>query len=206
MAKNLTRLVGVWNRKIHIYIGLFFLLFLWLFSITGFLLNHPQWFAGMPERSKREVRVQIPAGVDDKDKALALMAQLGLDGEYLESRQREGHFLFRVLRPSRREFVDVDLETQQAVITTAVPRVWGRFGDLHTHNGVRGIYRESEPARDWPMTSIWVFLMDALCIGVILIVVSSLYMWLQLAKKRIPGFVALALGVVCCAFFIWGLS
>ena len=31
-------------------------------------------------------------------------------------------------------------------------------------------------------------------------------MWIQLPKKRIAGAIALALGVLCCAFFIWGLG
>ena len=32
-----------WNKKLHYYLGLYFLLFLWLFSFTGLLLNHPRW-------------------------------------------------------------------------------------------------------------------------------------------------------------------
>ena len=207
MARKLSRVVSAWNTKLHIYLGLFFLLFLWLFSITGFLLNHPQWFGAVPERSKEEHTVKVPTGLDDEAKARDLMRQLGLSGEYLQSpRPKDGHFLFRVVRPSRRYFVDVDLETQRAAVTTATPKWAGQLGDLHTSNGVRAIYRESEPRRDWVMTRIWVFAMDALCVGLILIVISSLYMWAQLRKKRIPGLIALGLGASCCAFFIWGLS
>ncbi len=206
MARTGLGLVRTWNTKLHIYIGLFFLLFLWLFALTGFLLNHPQWFGGAPERSKQEQAVQMPAGLGEDATALALMAQLGLDGEYLQSPPKDGHFLFRVMRPSRRHFVDVDLETQNAIITTAKPNTWGRLADLHTTNGVRAIWRESEPRKDWAMTRIWVFAMEALCVGVICLVVSSLYMWTQLKRKRIPGLIALTLGCACCAFFIWGLS
>jgi len=32
-----------WNRRLHYYLGLYFLLFIWLFSFTGLLLNHPRW-------------------------------------------------------------------------------------------------------------------------------------------------------------------
>lgn len=35
--------IETWNRKIHIYLGLYFLFFLGLFSISGLVLNHPQW-------------------------------------------------------------------------------------------------------------------------------------------------------------------
>jgi hypothetical protein len=36
-------LLSFWNRKLHFYIGLYLLLFLWLFAFTGLLLNHPKW-------------------------------------------------------------------------------------------------------------------------------------------------------------------
>jgi hypothetical protein len=111
-----------------------------------------------------------------------------------------------VLRPSRRYFVDVDLATQQAVVTTATPVLAGRLADLHTTNGVRSIWREREPSVDWGMTRLWVLAMDALCVAVLCIVLSSLYMWVQLEKKRIPGAIALLLGCAVCAFFIWGLA
>ena len=32
-----------WNRKLHFYAGLFLLFFMWLFAISGLLLNHPTW-------------------------------------------------------------------------------------------------------------------------------------------------------------------
>ena len=35
--------VLVWNRRVHYYLGLFLLFFIWLFAFTGLLLNHPRW-------------------------------------------------------------------------------------------------------------------------------------------------------------------
>ncbi|HEX6070876.1 MAG TPA: hypothetical protein VFZ18_13670, partial [Longimicrobiaceae bacterium] len=32
-----------WTRRLHYYLGLYFLLFIWLFSLTGLLLNHSDW-------------------------------------------------------------------------------------------------------------------------------------------------------------------
>ena len=42
----------LWNRKLHYYLGLYFLFFLWLFSLTGLMLNHQQWFTGLYERDQ----------------------------------------------------------------------------------------------------------------------------------------------------------
>ena len=35
----------VWNRKVHFYIGLYFVVFTWLFAFTGLILNHSWTFA-----------------------------------------------------------------------------------------------------------------------------------------------------------------
>ncbi|MDA0747822.1 MAG: hypothetical protein O2954_14970, partial [bacterium] len=35
--------IELWNRKLHMYAGLYFLFFLWLFSFSGLMLNHSEW-------------------------------------------------------------------------------------------------------------------------------------------------------------------
>ena len=61
-----TNRFGVWNRKLHYYLGLYFLFFLWLFALSGLLLNHSSWtFAQFwPNRqvSTFERRDPAPAG------------------------------------------------------------------------------------------------------------------------------------------------
>lgn len=32
-----------WNRRLHYFAGLFLMFFLWLFAVTGLILNHPTW-------------------------------------------------------------------------------------------------------------------------------------------------------------------
>ena len=54
----------VWNRKLHYYLGLYFLFFLWLFSLTGLMLNHQQWFRDLYERRQTsyDPSIEAPAG------------------------------------------------------------------------------------------------------------------------------------------------
>ena len=54
----------VWNRKLHYYLGLYFLFFLWLFSLTGLMLNHQQWFTDLYERRETsyDTAIETPAG------------------------------------------------------------------------------------------------------------------------------------------------
>jgi hypothetical protein len=69
----------VWNRKLHYYLGLYFLLFLWLFAFSGLLLNHGAWsFAQFfPNRKVTilERAVQPPTSASDLDQARELTRQ-----------------------------------------------------------------------------------------------------------------------------------
>ena len=89
-----------WNRKIHIYLGLFLLLFLWLFSISGLFMNHPKWFHGQMERTPNDHPVTFEGEMDPVARAHDLKEQLGLEGEILLRAQRNPQkFFFLVLRP-----------------------------------------------------------------------------------------------------------
>jgi len=59
--------------------------------------------------------------------------------------------------------------------------------------------------RDWALTSSWAYSMDAVAAGLIFMVLSSVYMWLELPKKRLPGAIVLGLGSLICGLFCVGL-
>lgn len=155
-----------WNRKLHIYLGLYLLLFIWLFSVSGLLLNHPNWFGHQPDRSPQEKSVTLLADGTNMDKAQDVKKQLGLTGEVmLRKAQKKGTLNFGVIRPNVRVFVNVDLQTRIAKLNNVDLSVAATLGDLHTFTGVRGIWREQPSIRDWLPTRIWSFCMDALCMG-----------------------------------------
>ena len=47
--------------------------------------------------------------------------------------------------------------------------------------------------------------MDAMAVGLIVMVLGSYYMWYRLKKKRALGFIALSGGVLSCGVFVSGL-
>ena len=75
-SQRFSQLVKDWNTKLHIYFGLFTLWFLWLFAVSGVILNHPLWFNEPPTRSEFEQLVEIPARKGDRALAPLLMEQL----------------------------------------------------------------------------------------------------------------------------------
>ena len=204
---ELSKVFEKWNRKLHIYIGLFMLLFLWLFSVSGLFMNHPKWFHGKMERTPEDRAVVFEGDMDPVTRAHDLKAQLGLDGEILLRAQRNPEkFFFMVLRPNHRFGVSVDLKSQVATINNVKPQPAGVLADLHTFTGVRAIWNEPVQERDWIMTRIWSFSIDAVSIALILIVLSSLYMGLKVKEGRAWAVASLAAGVIACSFFIWGLA
>jgi hypothetical protein len=48
--------------------------------------------------------------------------------------------------------------------------------------------------------------MDLLCVGLVILVLSSYYMWYLLRDKWAWGLVAFVLGVVACGFFLVGMG
>ena len=204
------RLVDKWNKKLHIYLGLYLLWFLWLFSLSGLLLNHPKWqFADFwPSRRQSEFvkSVQIPPEKNDLNMAKSLMQQLGISGEieWTTTRPASDRFDFTIVRPGKIIQVKTNLTNGQALIQDIQTNGWGLVKMAHTFTGVRAGDLNAE--RDWWVTEVWSLSMDALVIGLVFMVLSSLYMWFRLKKGHILGALILASGFLSCAFFVFGLT
>jgi hypothetical protein len=198
---------ALWNRRVHYYAGLYLLAFLWLFSLSGLLLNHQWAFAEFwPERRVTlfEREIQSPRGTRDIERAADLMQQLLISGEIGTIITRTPNvFEIQVTRPGTTFQVKADLTGKRASVQRTQVNGWGVFRMLHTFNGVPQAAATVE--RDWILTRVWTFFMDAISVGVILLVLSSLYMWWDLRTKRRLGIAMLIAGMVSCGFFVVGL-
>jgi len=195
-----------WNRKLHYYLGLYFLFFLWLFSLTGLMLNHQQWFRDLYQRRETsyEVPIAAPAGDTQAARTRDLMHQLNLQGEIdWPVTQPVGHLDFSVARPNGAAQVRVDVNAKHAYIKAFENGRLHAFQIFHTFSGSR--FNQPASQRDWIVTSVWVWAMDALAAGVIVMVFGSYYMWWRLKKRKALGMVALCAGVTSCAVFVAGL-
>ena len=196
-----------WNRQIHIYLGLFLLCFLWLFSVSGLVMNHPKWFGHKVDRKPSEQTLSIPETEDPVARAKAFQKQLDLSGEIILRKQRkQDAFAFMVMRPNYRHAINVDLKTGVAKINHVTIQTSQIIGQMHTFSGVRGMWNEPRQERDWIVTRLWSLSMDAVCVGLILLVLSSLYMAFQIKEKRLWVALSFGLGVFLCAYFLVGLT
>jgi hypothetical protein len=195
----------LWNRKLHYYLGLYFLFFLWLFSLTGLMLNHQQWFTDLYDRHtvSYDPAIETPSGETQTEQTLDLMRQLKLRGEVdWPASQPVGHIDFSVSRPDGAAQVRVDLNAKQAYVKTFKNGRLHAFQIFHTFSGSR--FNQPASQRDWIMTSVWVFAMDALAAGLIVMVLGSYYMWWRLKKLKALGVAALAAGFAICGAFVAG--
>ena len=113
------RTLEAWNRRLHFYLGLYFLFFLWLFSLTGLMLNHGLWAISTAANQRAETRyerpVTLPAGGSDLDRVRGVMTQLALAGEIeIPSQQQAGWLSFSTNRPGDSNQVRVNLEQRVA--------------------------------------------------------------------------------------------
>jgi len=200
-----------WNRKLHFYSGLFLIFFLWLFAFTGLLLNHPTWtFHEYWTNRKqvnyeREIAAPGPDVTGDLGQARDLMRQLGIDGEILwtTTRTDPSQLDFQVRRPGHFFFIKANWAQKRAVVQQSDVNLWGVMKILHTFSG--NVADDPRNNRDWVLTYLWAYSMDAVAAGLIYMVLSSLYMWFRLPQKRLPGAIVLALGVLSCGLFCFGL-
>ena len=201
--------VLVWNRRVHYYLGLFLLFFIWLFAFTGLLLNHPRWqFAQFwPNRiqSTTEHTIAAVTAANDTDRARDVMRQLGIVGElqWPATQPTNGPFTFQVNRPGFNVDVKADLQGARATAQRTQLNAWGVMHVLHTFTGAPAA--DSQNRRDWTLTTVWALSMDAVAAGLIVMVLGSYVMWFRLRAKRFGGAVALALGFISCGAFIGGL-
>ncbi len=201
--------IKIWNRKLHFYVGLYMLLFLWLFAVSGLILNHTNWrFAQFwPDRkeSTSEQSIAVPRDAGRLARTRDLMQQLNISGEidWPDSQPEPGHLQFRLTRPGQFFDVKADMHNQRATVRRTQVNGWGILYNLHTFIGVR--MNNPNMERDWLLTKIWSFSIDALVLSLLFMVLSSYYMWYGLTGKRRLGMIALALGMLSCGFFVVGL-
>lgn len=200
------RKFDTFNRKLHIYLGLLLLFFIWLFSATGLVLNHSQWkfaqFWDQRKTSAVEQKIQWPTGSDDVQRAENLMEQVGVRGEIegITIADDGRQFDVRVVRPGAIIDVKANRATEQARVEQIRVNVWGVTNMLHSFTGVRT--GEPDRKREWVVTRLWSLAMDGLSVGLVLLVLGGLVMWWTTSRKRLVGLAVLLVGLVTCGLFV----
>ena len=174
-------------RLVHVYLTLFGLALILFFAVTGFMLNHEEWF-GLNEPHERTVEGELPAAlvkaegerpVDKLAVVEALRKDYGAAGAMDSFRESENDLEVIFIRPGLRVVAEVQRDDGKTRVTFYSSGFSGVITDLH-----KG--KSSGPS--------WSVVIDAVCIGLLVISLTGLVLWSALKSRGKWGMLALAAG------------
>jgi hypothetical protein len=184
------RLTGV-TRALHIYLTMLACFLLFFFSLTGFMLNHSDWF-GLEDIRTRKAEGCLPRGILDPVDKLAVVETLrsehGVQGalESFDTDTDEYRLVFK--RPGSRSEAVVERKSGRVVLSTESRGVTAVWTDLH---------KGASSGASWK----WVI--DATSLFLFLASLTGLLLWVSLPRRRRIGVAALAGGLIISLMAYW---
>ncbi|MSR54120.1 MAG: hypothetical protein EXS09_12635 [Gemmataceae bacterium] len=182
-----------WARTAHMYLTLFGLGLLGFFAVTGFMLNHEDWFLA-PEPHRVEMKGTIPAAMMQEPDKLAIVELLrkdyGAKGALASFEIEEERFRIEFKGPGHGTEAIVERETGSLEVTHESRGSVGVMLDLH---------------RGKASGTAWSLVIDGLCILVLIIAGTGFYLWMSLRSRGHYGLIVLALGIILgiVVYFVW---
>lgn len=179
-------------RFTHLYLTLFGLVLILFFAVTGFMLNHEDWFLP-PEPRVRTAEAVVSAATrpdaDRLDVSEAVRRAFGVGGEVKSYRADDESIEVEYQRPGERTLVELRRADGHGVATTE-SRGWAAVAvDLH-----KGKYSGRA----------WALLIDIVCVVLVVISATGLVLWSSLKSRGKRGVVLiLAGGAAAWAVYYW---
>lgn len=191
------------NRRVHLYLGLALLPWLFMYGISSVPFAHNQFFdrrdaaKGLPMWTLRsEHRIDVPVPEDPKalrSLGAALLAQAGSAntsfGVYRQSATQVNVYSYSFWKSTQlKYFID------QKRLTVEDRRFrWDHF--------LTGMHARGGFEQEGFLQNSWSVVVDVVCIGILLWIATGIYMWWGLPSARRWGWVAVSAGVVTFLFF-----
>jgi hypothetical protein len=177
------------------------------FAVSTLLLNHPKPPAEADSGStplKQTYPIEVPDGAGEVEQVRAILRQLTVTGEIEQTTSHPAvdRFDFRVVRPGRIVEVKTDPGKRRATVQEIRVNAWGVIRMLHTFTGQSANAPQAE--RDWLLSRLWSLSMDAVALGLVVLVISSLIMTFGRRERLFGAGIALGLRVAVGAFFLLG--
>lgn len=195
-----------WNRKIHLYFGLFLLVFIWLFGFSGLLLNHHWKFAKSWEHRKEisyDKTIQISEEKEKFTLALEMMNELKMKGNIhnLKFSSDSTQLSFIVAKPGTRYDIQAHLRQGDLLIKETKLDQWNIMTSLHK---IRNPFSEEDSEQYQSVwASIWSVSIDIVSVGLIILCLGGWYLWFKVGSKRFYyGLISIAGGFILCIYFL----
>jgi hypothetical protein len=192
----------VFVRRVHLYLGMFLLPWVFMYGLSSVPFNHSPWFQSRygPEqwiaRIDRPYHHPIPPEAEWKAFGGRILQDLGLKGDYGVYRANDKQFnvyLFNFWSATRiTYFID-----QQRILAEDRKFRWDHFlTALHARGGFE---QESIRHTAWGVT------VDIVCVGIVLWIATGIYMWWLIPQCRWWGIAAIGGGAAAFLAFLLAL-
>jgi hypothetical protein len=189
----MNRTFVAWTRTIHIYLTMAALGLMLFFAVTGFTVNHEDWFGATTPRTRNVSGVTPAEWVKAEDRLRIvehLRSQFGVNGAMTDFESDEEKFRVVFKGPGRVCEATISRPDGKTEVEIKSFGLAGRINDLHRGRDA------GEP---------WRWVIDASAALILLAAATGVILWLALPKRRNVGIVALVLGVALSVAFYWAL-
>lgn len=175
----------VWSRWLHIYLSMVCFAVVLFFSLTGITLNHPDWFAN------QQRTLQKQGGIDvrwlkpevDKRRLVEFLRRSGAKGALSELTVDDSQVSASFKSPGYSSDAIIDRDT-------------GKYELTETRMGIAAVLNDLHKGRD--SGTVWGWMIDFSAAMLALISLTGLVILFFLARRRVSGLVALAVGALIC--------
>lgn len=178
------RLLVKWARTVHLYLTLFALGLLLFFAVTGFMLNHEDWFSPA-EPYADEKKGMLPATILTEPDKLAvvelLRSEYGAVGPLSTFEVEDDHLRVLFKRPGTQVEASIRRDDGTVEVTR---KTWGTSGlmlDLHRGKDVSGP---------------WHLIIDFVAVIYLVLATTGLTMWWSLKGRGRYGAVVILIGTL----------
>lgn len=190
------------NRRTHLYMGLFFLPWMIVYGVSSIPFSHNMnkfFDSGGPQHTTRFERTfskPLPAQPEIREFAAGILEEIGLEGSfgtYMPNPNQLNIHLFNFISPTQ---VIYDTNKQSLVVRDKRFRLDHFLTSMHARGGYQ---------HDSLLNDAWALIVDLVCLGIVIWVISGIIMWWQLGQAKFWGKVCLAGGVFSFVFFMLAL-
>ena len=174
-----------WVRVLHIYISLYSLLLMLFFGVTGFMMNHPDWF-GFGEIHTTNRELSVPTELCKNGDRLAIVEHLRAEekihGQVQACDVEEQSISVSFARAGRRTDITINRQTGKGTVTAEAKSLPAILSAVHAGEHTGRFGRR---------------VIDVAAVFLILISVTGLALWCTLSIRRETGIMWLiASGIV----------
>lgn len=187
------------NRRTHLYLGLFLMPWLLMYGISSFIIIHQSWFGADKQRAweplfEKEYRHPVPDHGDLRPVAQEILKDCNLEGAFWATKPSPD--TLQINRYSFWGSTRLTYLIREQKLKAERQRVRPSQAIVRMH--FRGGFGQPTFADKF-----WGLLVDLACVGIILWVTSGLIMWWRLPRLRAWGAIAVGGGLLSFLLLIW---